>query len=209
MLSSFLTKSYHRQLLERYIVRYAPKVTGRVLDIGSGSRRYDHLFKAKVITAIDTVPEPDKNILPGDMHSLYYPNECFDSVVSFEVLCYSHDYQQALKEMLRVLKKDGNLLLSIPFLVRDSKDRIRFSKKYLEEFICETGVQEYQIDAFGNSATLIWDILRTAITSRKKRVSRLLLAGLFLPYYLLIKIFLNDKKTDIAYYTGLFVCIKK
>ncbi|MFH0853283.1 MAG: class I SAM-dependent methyltransferase [bacterium] len=209
MFSKFLSKSYHRQLLERHIKLYSSKVTGQVLDVGSGSRRYDKLFKADNITAIDIQADPEKNILQGDMHSLDFADESFNNVIFFEVLCYSHNFQQALKEMLRVLKNDGNLLLSIPFLVRDSKDRIRFTRMYFEEIIRQTGIQEYHIDTFGNSATLIWDILRTVITSRKKRIVRILFSCLLLPYYLFIKLFLNDKKTNSAYYTGLFICIKK
>ena len=47
-------------------------------------------------------------------HPLSFPNEYFDVIVIFEVLEHISDQERTLKELCRVLKSDGTLILSVP-----------------------------------------------------------------------------------------------
>lgn len=208
MIKEYLNKSFHRNLLEKLIKENASLIKGKILDIGSGSRRYDHLFNGK-ITAVDTKPNPAKNIIKGDMHNLQFPDKSFDSIVSIEVICYSSDFKKALNEISRVTKNDAVIMLSIPFLVRDSFDRIRFTQEYFNNLLNEYNFKQFSIQKFGNSATIIWDILRTFISSRKSKFVKRIFIILFIPYLLMVKLLKLHKIIDNAYYSGLFIIINK
>lgn len=200
--------SYHRQLLESKISEHASLMAGNVLEIGSGNRRYDHLFSA-TITAVDIKANPVKNVLQGDMHHLNFPDQAFDGALSLEVLCYSDDYHTAIDEMLRVTKPKATLLLSLPFLVRDSQDRIRFTRSYITEVLHAHGLPNVEVTTFGNSATLLWDILRSMAVSRKNPIAKIVFRLLFLPYYWLVKLFRLDRHPGRIHYSGIFIVIQR
>ena len=50
-----------------------------------------------------------------DLTALTFPHECFDYLVSFEVLEHIPNYRAALRECARVLKPGGKLFCSVPF----------------------------------------------------------------------------------------------
>ena len=47
-------------------------------------------------------------------HPLSFPDDYFDVIVIFEVLEHINDQESTLKELCRVLKSDGTLILSVP-----------------------------------------------------------------------------------------------
>jgi len=49
----------------------------------------------------------------GDAHALTFPNSCFGLVLAIGVLPYLHSPQKALREMARVLKPGGFLLVTV------------------------------------------------------------------------------------------------
>jgi len=208
MWKRFYRLSYHRTLLEEQIRAHADLVQGRVLEVGSGSRRYDHLFKAE-IAAIDMKPNLEKNILPGDMHGLEFPDESFDSVISFEVLCYSADYRKALAEMFRVMKPGGRLLFSVPFFAPDVNDNMRFTAAYMQKLLSEFPCSETRVVAFGNPVTVMWDLLRHFASSRSLGISRGIWKLACLPFLLMIKVLDLGARRDTKRYSGIFVVARK
>lgn len=56
------------------------------------------------------------NLVKGDIYSLPYENNFFDLVIAFSIFEHLHDPEQALRELTRVLKKDGEILIGIPRL---------------------------------------------------------------------------------------------
>lgn len=188
----YFRESFGRVLINEQIVSHAHLITGRILDVGSGSRRYDHLFEGQV-TAIDTHPDAGRMITYGDIHAIPFPDQSFDSIVCFEVLCYSPDVRAALRELFRVVKPDGHMLLSTPFLLRDSGDRVRLTKRYLEELLAEFHPARTQVIACGNAWTIIWDILRSRIVDTKSPSKKKVLSLLFLPVLIVILILRLDR----------------
>lgn len=197
-LKKYFRESFGRVLLGKQIETQAHFVTGTILDVGSGSRRYDYLFEGQV-TAIDIHPDAGHTILSGDIHAIPFPDQSFDSVVCFEVLCYSPAVPTALQELIRVLKPNGHLLLSTPFLLRDSGDRVRLTKRYLEELLQELPLKSAEVIACGNAWTIIWDILRSRIVDTKSRPKKMLLSLLFLPVLLVILILRLDQVSTPKY----------
>lgn len=110
-----------RHSLRKSIVRHAPGITGHVLDFGCGSKPYRKLFsEAESYTGCDIATSGHDH---ADSHvDVFYDGErlpfedaSFDAVVSFEVFEHVFNLHDVLKEIARVVKPGGKLLISCPF----------------------------------------------------------------------------------------------
>jgi ubiquinone/menaquinone biosynthesis C-methylase UbiE len=207
-LHKYFRESLGRNLLNEEIKKNAHLLNGAILDVGSGSRRYDHYFKGQ-ITAIDLIENDQKKIFYGDIHALPFSDQTFDHVVCFEVLCYSNNVQKALKELVRVSKQDAFILLSMPVFLRDSGDRVRLTKRYLEELLLELNISRFEITECGNAWTIMWDILRTMILETRHLARKLSFYFLALPPLLIILLFRLHKIQTPLYVAEHFILIKK
>ncbi|MFN8257023.1 MAG: class I SAM-dependent methyltransferase [Bacteroidales bacterium] len=110
-----------RRNLYKCLKTEAPKLSGKVLDFGCGSKPYKSLF----VNAVEYIGLDIEN--EGHSHEkedidFYYDgktipfgNEVFDSVFSSEVFEHIFELDNSLDEISRVLKKNGKLLISLPF----------------------------------------------------------------------------------------------
>lgn len=104
------------------ILEFSKKIYGqRILDFGCGSKPYKNLFsKADLYIGIDI---ENSGHYHGDSKvDVYYngkdipfPDNSFDAIVCFEVLEHVFNIDEVLKELWRVVKPKGQLLISIPF----------------------------------------------------------------------------------------------
>ena len=70
--------------------------------------------------------ERDRNgVLNEDIMELSFEDNSFDLVVCRDVLEHVHDYKKALEEICRVLKRDGFLIMSVPFKYDSYSDEVR------------------------------------------------------------------------------------
>ncbi len=107
----------------------ARHVRGReVLDFGCGSGYGSAILKrggARRVVGIDRAPEavryaavrfggPGVTFLAGDCLCSAFPPERFDVVVAYEVIEHVDGYRRFLREVRRLLRPDGILLLSTP-----------------------------------------------------------------------------------------------
>jgi SAM-dependent methyltransferase len=110
-----------RAALYRAVSLIAEKMKGKILDFGCGSKPYAHLFvEADSYTGIDIeISGHDHQASQVDVFfdgaNIPFPDEHFDGVVTFETLEHVFDIDHAAREFHRVLKKNGQLLVTIPF----------------------------------------------------------------------------------------------
>lgn len=110
-----------RSALYKAVNAVAPTMEGDVLDFGCGSKPYAHLFTgAPNYTGIDIeVSGHDHRLSKVDVFfdgaNIPFPDEHFDGVVTFETLEHVFDIDYVIREFHRVLKNDGQLLITIPF----------------------------------------------------------------------------------------------
>ena len=105
------------------ILEESPAIKGDVLDVGCGSKPYESLFSnADSYIGVDVeVSGHDHSVCESRVDVFYdgkvlpFVDAQFDSVVCFEVLEHVFNVDELLREMRRVLKPDGLLLLSVPF----------------------------------------------------------------------------------------------
>lgn len=91
------------------------------LDIGCADGTYSRLYNAKYSGALcfgiditTAVGVDGCHFLSGDARSLPYESKCFDFVHSSETIEHLPDYEKAIGEITRVLKKKGKLLITVP-----------------------------------------------------------------------------------------------
>ena len=118
-----LTSSIYivRKGLYTSILRLAPKIEGNVLDFGCGSKPYESLFtNAKSYVGVDIkISGHDHKDSKVDFYydgkTLLFPDNHFDSIVSFEVFEHIFNLDTVLTELRRVLKPGGHIIITIPF----------------------------------------------------------------------------------------------
>lgn len=166
------------------------------LDVGCGEGFGTYFLsqKARKIIGIDNSVESiemakknynKENIefIKMDAEKLEFSDETFESIVSIAVIEHVKDYESYLREMKRVLKKDGTGVIS--FLKRIYKvplEPYHFREFYLSE------IQELMKKHFGNNFELygLFNITKPSNSYRKARF----------------------KFYDIVYYTGLIRLMK-
>ena len=114
------------EFFQRYlglIDRYASKCQ-KVLDAGCGTGLSTHLLsqKKEKVVGIDLSPlflqkgrqklgRPDLPLVAGDLLSLPFKSNSFDLVVMYLVIEVLPDAEQALREMMRVLRPGGTFII--------------------------------------------------------------------------------------------------
>jgi ubiquinone/menaquinone biosynthesis C-methylase UbiE len=111
-----------------------PNLTGNYLDIGSGTGELIQLVKTNfnvscyAVDYTDTLMQDEKqkvDVTDLNHCSLPYDDNFFDAVTFTEVIEHLEDHRKILKEINRVLKKDGVLVVTTPNIL-NMKSRIRF-----------------------------------------------------------------------------------
>jgi SAM-dependent methyltransferase len=132
--------------------------TGKVLDIGCGRQPLRPFFNADCEYHGLDYPETGKPYetrpaVYGDAQCLPFPDGTFDTVVCLEVLEHVPNPEAALQEASRVLKREGHLLLSTPFLypIHDApSDYRRWTWHGLEAMVESSGLRVEWLRTLGS-----------------------------------------------------------
>jgi SAM-dependent methyltransferase len=103
-------------MLENSLRQCSPFVKGTLLDVGCGWRPYEKTFFAGATkyVGLDYLTDRSKPDVIGSAQAIPLEDNSFDTVVSTEVLEHVPDPLQAMREMRRVLKPGGYLILTAP-----------------------------------------------------------------------------------------------
>ena len=124
-----------RKELRRAMVHLANQMHGKILDIGCGGRPYENIFThaSEYIGMEYDSPENQKRFKKIDAwyDGKHFPfqSESFDSIILTQVLEHVFNPDEFLSEISRVLRKEGMLLLSVPF-VWDEHEQPRDYARY-------------------------------------------------------------------------------
>jgi len=113
-----MKKSPFRFLLDRILKKYlsSKNLKGKIiLDVGSSKNPYRKFFKGSVYLSMDIERGKNINII-SDVRFLPFKDCVFDMILCFNVLEHVYEYKNAVLEMERVLKNNGEILIALPFL---------------------------------------------------------------------------------------------
>jgi len=110
---------FSRRNLFKVFKNYSQKLSGDLLDIGCGSMPYKKLFKnCTSYTGLEIESDQSKKIAHYTYDGKTFPfeNETYDSALCSEVLEHVFEPNLFLKEINRVMKKNGVIIFTLPFI---------------------------------------------------------------------------------------------
>jgi SAM-dependent methyltransferase len=169
----FLVKPYSILINPFYIIRLglykglkekATKLSGKLLDFGCGSKPYKSLF-TNVQEYIGLDMENEGHSHKMEQIDVYYDGKTipfednhFDSIFSSEVFEHIFDLEPILAEINRVLKKDGQMLVSVPFAWNEHEipnDFGRYTSFGLEHILKKSGFEIVESKKTGHFAAVV------------------------------------------------------
>lgn len=162
-----LTEKINRKCMREFLFNYRSQ--GRVLDIGAGFSPYDYIYRDNFPnrTVLD-IAESDKVDVVGDVHKLPFQENEFDEVLCFEVFEHLKNPFQAAKEIQRVLKPGGRLILTTRFImpIHDAPDDyFRFTKYGIREIFKDMRIEILR-EEMNTLATLAFIYLRLGFQTK-------------------------------------------
>lgn len=116
----FLPGYFMAKAMYANISNLIPKLSGKLLDIGCGSKPHKSLFSVEDHIGLEVDNEERRKDSSADFfydtENMPFENNSFDSAFASEVLEHVFNPDTLLEETNRVLKKGGLFLLSTPFL---------------------------------------------------------------------------------------------
>lgn len=110
---------FSRKDLYEAVLHNSRYISGKVLDFGCGTQPYKKLFKADEYIGVEIdIPGEykDEEIVYYDGKHVPFEDETFDSMISSEVFEHVINIEEIIKELNRVLKTGGNVLITVPFV---------------------------------------------------------------------------------------------
>ena len=127
---------------------FGNKIPGKTLDVGCGTKPYQHLFNSDEYIGLEYDTGIDRDKKKADY---YYDGKVFpfndgefDSAVTNQVLEHIFSPDEFLSEINRVLKTDGKLLLTVPFVWDEHEqpyDYARYSSFGLKSLLNKNGFE--------------------------------------------------------------------
>lgn len=156
-------KTLGRVLFNAQVARYAPQLSGRVLDLAGGGS-YEPLLPSG-IDLVRTNVVPEKGTVVDFNNPLPYEDGSFDSVLLFNALYIAEDPPALVREIRRVLRLGGRTLIASPFLaneMREPHDYVRFTSEGLERLLRGAGFVRIELTPYGErfstAANLLHDV---------------------------------------------------
>jgi SAM-dependent methyltransferase len=151
-IQNYLVNHLHDKWLKKFASVY---LSGRLIDIGCGSKPYTELLAAYVdehlgIDHLESLHDKSRVDLFGTAYNLPAEDSSFDSAICTAVLEHLEEPEQAIRECWRVLKPGGVAIYSAPFiwhLHEEPRDFYRFSKNGLKYLFTKAGFEVLEIKA--------------------------------------------------------------
>ena len=162
--------------------------TGNLLDLGCGNKPYKEWYDLKTTSSVgcDAIQSTENVVDDICLASkLPYDNNTFDSILSTQVLEHVFEQQQMINESYRVLKPNGHIILTVPFvweLHEEPYDFFRLTKHGLKQMFESAGYEITYIKANGGKWAAMFQMMINTVysTFKYKTIKAKLLKILFL-----------------------------
>lgn len=193
-----------RRALWQAVGEAAPQLRGELLDVGCGSMPYRDFFSVERYVGLDI--DTPRTRVQGAADHFYdgsrfpFPDASFDSVLCNQVLEHVFEPDAFIREMHRVLRPEGRVLLTVPFIWDEHEqphDFARYSSFGLRALFERNGFRLIQQTKLLADASLFCQLLNAYVFKAFRTRSRLInaiitlfisapltLLGLLLPHLL-------------------------
>lgn len=172
MIKKFFFGYFGREIDEKFVIA----------DIGSGISAVTPIKKKTIFIelekeAVEFLKNTGLNAIQGDITNLPLRKEAVDIALCSEVLEHVKDYEKALKEISRVLKKGGGAIITVPIHMKYWKDDDefvghyrRFNPNELRHYIKKAGFKIVKVEPIGSKAErfLTWLTVKIARKTDEK-----------------------------------------
>jgi len=188
--------------LQKSIKKSIRYIGGKCVDIGSGNSPY----KSYILDKVDEYITVDngkihqhmfqtskEKFVDADIKQLPFESDSIDTIILTQVLEHIDEPFVALKEIKRVLKKDGILILSVPFIYHAHAtpyDYFRFSEYGLRKICTDHNFEILEFHHQGYIGTTLFSILNGFIWNQSSKY-KIMRNTVFLPFLLCI-FFVNN-----------------
>ena len=212
----FAVHQFTNRKIELAMERYAPN--SRILDVGAGAGPYWVKRPDCNWVALDIYPSKKETIVVNAGSTWDISDMSFDGVLCTQVLEHAFDFHLILSEIQRILRPDGILIVSVPFIYPyhgTPEDYHRFTKFAMDRHLSKFQVLErLQLGNYFQTTTILRNLFieEKLKSKRTSRFLRILFFPIFLFIYTINNLFAiamasQDKKS--IFPTGvLFVCRK-
>jgi SAM-dependent methyltransferase len=182
---------FARKGLYKNIKNLSNHINGKILDVGCGRKPYKNLFSFSEYIGID-IENPGHSHEEEDIDIYYdgttfpFPDSQFDNALCNQVLEHVFHPDKFLKEIHRVLKDEGHLLLTVPFVWDEHEqpnDYARYSSFGLRFLLEKNGFVIVHHCKSVNNITAIFQMLNAYVHKKLMTKGRL-------PYYLALILFI-------------------
>ena len=148
----------------------APGMHGRVLDVGCGNRPYESLFDSSSYIGLELDTPENRQTKSADIYydGRTFPVESgsFDVVVCNQVLEHVFEPDAFMREIGRVLRNDGQMLLTVPFVWDEHeqpRDFGRYSSFGLTALLVRNGFEVIELRKTVGDIRAIFQMLNAYI----------------------------------------------
>lgn len=156
---------FSRAGLRDAITGMAPQLSGRLLDVGCGTKPYRSLITVDAYIGLDIDSETSRErgiadcFYGGD--SFPFGDGSFDCILCNQVLEHVFTPNEFLGEIARVLIPGGKLLLTVPFVWDEHEqpnDYARYTSFGLRTLLERNGLKLLQHEKLGADASIIFQL---------------------------------------------------
>lgn len=189
-----------RSKLYKIIQKKSKELNGNLLDFGCGQKPYLDLFDHVLnYTGVD-IQESGHNHLNSKIDVFYdgkklpFNDNSFDSIFASEVLEHVYNIDEILNELNRVLKKNGKMLITIPFIWEEHEepyDFNRFTIFFLKNKLNDYKFQNIEINKTGNYILVIGQLINSYLYSFFASIKLSFIAYTIVPIVTIVTLILN------------------
>lgn len=163
--------TYYQKFIEKYI-------SGYLLDCGCGDVPYYGIYEKKIsdVFCIDWENTGTQQIHIDKFVNLNeridITSDTFDSILLSDVLEHIANPELLLQELSRILKKNGFIVIMVPFLYRiheEPHDYYRYTEYALKHLLSKSGFKIIEFESYGGGVDVLFDLLNKIFFNSKRR----------------------------------------
>jgi len=181
---------FARKGLAKHIGEFGGHISGRVLDIGCGSKPYEEVYAADEYVGLEYDTLKNRKNKAADYYydgrKFPFDRDTFDSVVANQVFEHVFRPNEFMKEINRVLKHKGILLMTVPFVWDEHEqpyDYARYTSFGLRSLLAEHGFKVLEQRKSIDDISVIFQLINVYIfkmISARKPYTRLIVTLLMM-----------------------------